>query len=406
MRSFFFVKITDYLFAGSQDFIYKLNLRINTLKNYNRYIIARVALFSILGCICLMASVNARAADSDWDDFAPPPDNIFDWIQLTSGEWLKGEFKVLYDYKLEFDSDELELLTFDLEDVKQIRVHNPKTILVEDMELSDNPIIVEGIFTMRDDKVIVSVGDKTSEFKRSQIVSIAQGEAKESDLWSASIALGINIRGGNTDTVDTNLKANAKRRTASSQLQLEYVGNYSQAESVETSKNHRLSGYRDAFMSKKLFWRQIVGEYYEDQFKNIDNQSSLATSLGYHIVRTSKTEWDISAGLGARYTRYVSVEAGQSIDNTSPALGAGMMYDTELNKWIDFIVDYNFQIVEKEAGSYTHHFITTLSTDLIGDIDLDVSFVWDRIQDPQPNSDGAIPKKDDYQLIVGFAYDY
>ena len=30
----------------------------------------------------------------------PPPADEFDWIQLTSGEWLKGELKVLYRKKL------------------------------------------------------------------------------------------------------------------------------------------------------------------------------------------------------------------------------------------------------------------------------------------------------------------
>ena len=68
-------------------------------------------------------------------------------------------------------------------------------------------------------------------------------------------------------------------------------------------------------------------------------------------------------------------------------------------------LEYNFQIVDKEAGRYTHHFITTLSNDLIGDIDLDFSFVWDRIQDPQADSEGNVPDQDDYQLIVAFSYD-
>jgi hypothetical protein len=186
---------------------------------------------------------------------------------------------------------------------------------------------------------------------------------------------------------------------------MDYFGNYSKAEGIETSNNHRLKGYRDYFISKKIFWRQLLGEYYRDRFKNIDNQLSLATSLGYHIIKTSKTKWDISAGLGGRYTKFVSVEPGKDGDNTSPALGAGTMYDTELNKWMDFLVDYSFQIVNEESGRYTHHFITTLSTDLIGDMDLDVSFVWDRIQKPQTNSDGSVPKKDDYQVIIGFSYD-
>ena len=57
-------------------------------------------------CICFVASGYAHAADSAWDKFVPPPDDKFDWLQLNSGEWLKGEFKVLYDYEVEFDSDE------------------------------------------------------------------------------------------------------------------------------------------------------------------------------------------------------------------------------------------------------------------------------------------------------------
>ena len=34
----------------------------------------------------------------------PPPPDKFDWIQLTSDEWLKGEFIALYDDALEFVS--------------------------------------------------------------------------------------------------------------------------------------------------------------------------------------------------------------------------------------------------------------------------------------------------------------
>ena len=45
---------------------------------------------------------NERMENNPWQPPAPPPDE-FDWIQLTSEEWLKGELKVLYEEKLEFD---------------------------------------------------------------------------------------------------------------------------------------------------------------------------------------------------------------------------------------------------------------------------------------------------------------
>ena len=34
-----------------------------------------------------------------------PPEDGYDWIQLTSGEWLKGELIGVFDDEVEFDSD-------------------------------------------------------------------------------------------------------------------------------------------------------------------------------------------------------------------------------------------------------------------------------------------------------------
>ncbi len=373
---------------------------------HSQHIFCKVVWYCVLACAFIAASINAKAEDSAWDKFAPPPDDKYDWIQLTSDEWLKGEFEVLYDFQVEFDSDELDLQIFDLEDVRQIRTRIPKSLLIEAPSISDKPIVVEGIVHMIGDKVIVTVGNESREFRREQLISIAQPSKKEEQLWTGNVSLGMNVRGGNTDTIDYNLRANAMRRAATSRVVLDYTGNYSEAERVQTSNNHRFTGYRDSFISRKFFWRQISLEYLRDPFKNIDDEFSLGTSAGYHIIHTSKTEWDITAGLGARYTRFVSVEPGEDIDTTSPALGAGTMYDTEFNNWMYFLVDYSFQIVDKKSGSYTHHFITTLSTDLTGDIDLDISFVWDRIRNPQANADGVAPEQDDYQIIVGFSIDY
>ena len=60
--------------------------------------------------------------------FEPPPDKQYDWIQLTSDEWLKGELKGLYAFSLEFDSDKLELQVLDWEDVKSIRTAHAQAV--------------------------------------------------------------------------------------------------------------------------------------------------------------------------------------------------------------------------------------------------------------------------------------
>jgi putative salt-induced outer membrane protein YdiY len=378
---------------------------MNIARVHNKHITCRLAFLFIFLCFFLFESEYAKAVDSSWNKFAPPPDDKYDWIQLTSGEWLKGELKVLYNYKVDFDSDKLNKLTLDFEDVKKIRTNKPRSISIQNTDLNNNPIVVEGVVNLVDDKIIITLGVEAKVFERNQVIAIAPAEKKEKDLWSGKISLGINVRGGNTDTVDLNLRAKANRYTAKSRLVFEYLGNYSEADQIETSNNHRFSGYRDTLLSRKFFWRQLAGEYFRDHFKNIDHQLSLGTAIGYNFIRTPTTKWEVTGGLGGRYTKYVSVEPGQSIDHTSPAFGASTLYDKEVTKWLDFLLNYSFQIVNEDAGKYTHHFISTLSTELVKNINLDFSFIWDRIQEPEPDSDGNIPKKDDYQLILGLSYD-
>lgn len=67
---------------------------------------------------------NSMLPDLSW----VPPADSFDWIQLKSGEWLKGRLKAMQDRKLEFDSEKLELLTFDWKDIRQAR--SPRTLNV------------------------------------------------------------------------------------------------------------------------------------------------------------------------------------------------------------------------------------------------------------------------------------
>ena len=44
---------------------------------------------------------------------------------------------------------------------------------------------------------------------------------------------------------------------------------------------------------------------------------------------------------------------------------------------------------------------SVFSFEVWGPLDLDVSFVWDRIENPADDPDGETPKSDDFQLTVG-----
>lgn len=341
-----------------------------------------------------------------WEAFYPPPDTEFDWIQLGSGEWLKGEVKTIYDYQMEFDSDELGLLKIDLEDIKQVRTSRVEAVRFQEPDNGNTPSTAFGLLTIDEDKVTIGTGPDARTLRRNDIISVAKSAERERDLWTGSFSLGANIRSGNSDLTDSSIQARAERRRAVSRYVAEYLGNFSSALDVETSNNHRLTTYFDSFRSTKTYWRLIYFEYVRDKFRNIEHEATVNTGIGYDIIRSSKKDWDITASVGGLYKRFVSVELGNDIDNLSPALGFGTRYDQELTTWLDFLFDYRLQIVDKENGSLIHHLLTKISTEFVADLDFEVSLVWDRVRNPQPEADGTVPAKDDFRTIFGIAYEF
>src|SRR5678815_3802226 len=147
----------------------------------------------------------------------PPPDK-FDWIQLKSGEWLKGELIALYEDALEFESDELDKLTFDWDDVRQVRTGRTVQVRFKN-SLQIGRLVIDGTS-------VQVVGTTTQQFQRAEIVSITPGEPKESSYWSGNVTLGFNLREGNSQQIEANTLASLRRRTVRSRVLLDYAGNY------------------------------------------------------------------------------------------------------------------------------------------------------------------------------------
>ena len=345
-------------------------------------------------------------ADDPWKLFFPPPDSRFDWIQLTSGEWLKGELRGLYNYKLEFESDELDVLTLDWEDIAIIRSAGLQAVGYEDTSVGRAPLTAYGQLTLIGDTATVGSGPDATTLSRAQIITIAKGTQKEIDLWTGEVAIGANAQRGNSDLTDASVYMKARRRASTTRFFADYRGQFSRTDEEETSNNHRINSYFDWFRTSRLYWRVVYAEYFRDRFQNIQNQLTLGTGLGYDIIRTPKIEWDVSAGVGALYKEAVSVEANEDAANTSPALTLGTNYDIELTSQVDYLFNYRVQITDEENGKYISHMVNKLSTDITGNLDLDVTLIWDYTDKPRPAEDGTTPKQDDYGLTIAISYEF
>jgi Protein of unknown function, DUF481 len=341
---------------------------------------------------------NTPPGSPEWTPARSIPEK-FDWIQLTSGEWLKGDLKVLYDDKLEFDSDELGLQEFDWEDVKQVRGHRLNSVRFE------GPVTVVGILKIVDDRVFVITGEEIREFDRSRLVTIAPGEEGEINYWSAVVSLSLNVKKGNSDQTDFSSTVHIQRRTAASRFSIDYRGIYTEVIGVETGNSHRANSYFDIFQTKRFFWRPVFGEYFRDPFSNTKHSVTVGSGVGYHIIDTSKTEWLFSPGIAYQYVENVSVGAGEDPNNSTPALVIATAFDTELTKRTDFNASYRCNIVNEEAGKYTHHALAALEFELTNRLDLKLSVIWDRIHKPKAEEDGTVPDQDDFYYFCGIEFE-
>ncbi len=192
---------------------------------------------------------------------------------------------------------------------------------------------------------------------------------------------------------------------------MDYLGRISNVEDDTGTKNttandHRLNQKFDVYITRDFFWTPVFSEYYSDEFQNIASQVTVGVGLGYMFIDTSKTEWSISTGPAIVHTRYHEVPAGDKQEVTSPAMEFSTKLEYEISSMTDFKFDYKFTVTDKNSGSFKHHMVATIENELTSWMDLDVSFIWDRLKDPEPEATGTIPESDDYQLLIGFGIDF
>lgn len=351
------------------------------------------------------ADAEKAAADEASSKPWLPAAKEFDWVQLTSGEWLKGEIKSMYNDSLEFDSDKLDMLDIDWDDVKYLKSYRPSEINIEGREPVSGSLQISG------DTVTITDNGSVQEFDRGLLISLTPSGEREADLWALRFTLGLNIRSGNTDQVDYNTKFNARRRTARSRFTLDYIGNISKTgddngDLVETINNHRLNASTNKYATRYFFYTPLFAELYRDPFQNIDRRTTVGVGLGYTIMDTGTFEWNVNGGPAYVVTDYLSVQPGEDEKIKTGALVFGTDIDTELTSTLDFIFRYSIQASKPEAGGYTHHIIGTFENEISGSLDFDISMIWDKISQPTTDDTGFTPEEDDYRLTIGVTYTY
>ena len=318
----------------------------------------------------------------------------FDWVQVASGEWLKGEFDRVHDDKLYFDSDEFDDVTIDWADVASLLPVEPVTVRLARRKL------VTGSLVMRNGEIRITTESGVVEFQRGDVIGIITGTGEELGYWSGSASVGLSARSGNTDQTDVNLRGDVQRQTSLTRFKASYTGQISTFDGDSTANSHRVPATLDVFLTDRLFLTTPSFEFFTDEFQNIGSRITLGAALGYEIVDNATVFWDVGGGASYQHTSFDSVEAGNTTADDA-AVVFNTSVDLDLPRGVEWDNSYKIQIVATDIDKTNHHAESILSFDIWGPLELDLTFILDRVEKPVANASGDIPRSNDFRITMG-----
>jgi YD repeat-containing protein len=348
-----------------------------------------------------IAMLCAPAAAQESQRWAPPEpaESRWDWIKLVSGEWLKGELDRVRDDVVYFESDKLDDLEIDLEDISLMRLGRLQAYRF------DGRRIVRGTAELRGDVIRVRAADgEVTEYKRDELVNIVSGRGNEIDRWSFELGASLSARSGNTDQQDYSGNAELLRETPLTRWRSTYRGSFATVDGDKTVNNHRVMSEWDYFVTRYFFVTPNF-EYYTDEFQNIDVRLTPGFTVGYQFLDRSWVEWTAATGVAFQQTLFDTSTTGA--DSAQDFVN---LFDTRLDfdlpRDVEFENSYRLQLVATDLDKTNHHAESVLSFEIWDPIDLDITFIWDRVEKPVSDDNGDTPKSNDYRLLVGLSIEF
>ncbi len=324
----------------------------------------------------------------------------FDWLQLSTGEWLKGEIEQMISDELYFDSDEFDSVNFDWEDIRTLVSKDVISLRLVSQE------VVTGRIELRAPVCRIYTSAGVRELRSGDVIQIIPGALTERNYWSGGASLNVSTRSGNTDQTDVTLRANLMRQTVLTRWRTSYTGELSTVGDEQTANSHRVPSQFDVYLTPRLFLTTPSFEYYTDEFQNIDTRITAGLGLGYEAFENSWFFWEVGTGVAYQRTIYESVESGEDNADSDAALVLSTGIDFDLPLGIEWENSYQLHAVVTDVDKTSHHAESIFSFDIWGPLEFEFALIFDRIERPVPDSSGDRPKSNDFRLTAGLGVDF
>lgn len=321
-----------------------------------------------------------------------------DWVRLASGEWLRGNVERMRDGSLEFNSDEIKLITYDWK--KVLELHSPRA---NTYNFTDGTDLV-GPAMISEELVAVQTVDGLVTRPRGELQAIIEHTRRERNYWSTVLRMGLSGNAGNTENLTFNAFWQLMREDSMTRAVINYDGTFGKAAGAEVANRHLGGGDVDVFVHPIVYVKAITGQLLYDKFQNIRLRATPAAGVGFHAITTYKVNWDIEfAPAGYQYLSLLN--PASTVQN--PQNDGYMMFrtfaDLDFTDDIQLLLEWRTNLVYTTIGNTNHVGSADFSLRVTTILHFNTSFLYLRTEEPFPRADGSVPEKNDYQIVVGIS---
>ncbi|MDT7834580.1 DUF481 domain-containing protein [Aquabacterium sp. OR-4] len=131
----------------------------------------------------------------------------------------------------------------------------------------------------------------------------AQATAKPDGQWRSSLGLGASLSSGNSKTSNFALSGDAVKLSAQDKVSLYGNAQYARSGGITTGEQMRAGGRYDYNLNPELFGFGGL-DFTRNKFANLSLRSQLSAGLGWHLIKSPATTWDVFGGLGYTSDKY------------------------------------------------------------------------------------------------------
>jgi putative salt-induced outer membrane protein YdiY len=322
-----------------------------------------------------------------------------DWLWLKSGEFLIGNIEDLYEEKMAFDSDDLGDLKIKWKDISRINSRQLFTVRTINGE------IVTGTIALEDGILVVS-NNRQHKIPQDDLMTLIAGLETGANIWEGKITFGANLSSGNTNKLEYNTNAELSRHTTASRIKASYIAIIGETDNVQTDENHRFTTTYDVYSDKDLFFRPLDLSLFRDPLQNVNSRINVGMGIGYQFIDDGDQELEMNLGPSYLYTKYEYTDTQLTSSDSSLAVSLTVDYEREIHDQIDFELSYKITATESELGGYLQNTKMNFDIELTDVLDFEITFFWDRVNNPLFDVDGMQLEKNDFRLAFGLGVSF